>query len=99
MLIFNSLYIEVCALSAKLASLYCHKGLNLNPSTSLTISASFPKKTKLMQLFYLSVSFLQVTLSPLQAIPTEGLKPPLCQGLKIVEKQVNSAPNEEKTLV
>lgn len=48
---------------------------------------SFPKKTKLMQLFHLSVSFLQVTLeplSPLQAIPMEGPKPPLCQGLKIV---------------
>lgn len=59
-----------------------------------------------MQLFRLSASFLQITfepISPLQANLTDGPKPPLYRGLKIVWKLVSGKgivpPSEEKSVV
>lgn len=70
--------------TAKMASLYCHKIFNFNPSSSLMVFRQLSKGNKAYATL-LSVSFLQITfelISPLQANWTEGPKPPLYQGLK-----------------
>lgn len=85
-----------------MASLYCHKIFNFNPSSSLMVFRQLSKGNKAYATL-LSVSFLQITfelISPLQANWTEGPKPPLYQGLKNCVKSGewlgNSAPQWRK---